>query len=206
MEMRSFESAHLRLFTHGPPMTAVVDQMIPAALSFLFQLQLVVFYISFFNMVQMEPHTPEYRFPTPKTRSTLTSRDDRLRIRTLYYDVGWLIDDLLLQLPFTQHQLYYALETRPTPQKHTCGRHVLLDTPHRKQLVAWATASSANRDVPWAELLRNLGWKCSSYAIRTAFKKEGYVRGVRRKAPPLSKKNQDARLAWALEHVEWSEE
>jgi hypothetical protein len=154
----------------------------------------------------MEPHTPEYRFPTPKTRSTLTSRDDRLRIRTLYYDAGWSIDDLLLQLPFTQHQLYYALETRPTPQKHTCGRHVLLDTPHRKQLVAWATASSANRDVPWAELPKNLGRKCSSYAIRTAFKKEGYVRGVRRKAPPLSKKNQDARLAWALEHVEWSEE
>ena len=49
--MRSFESAHLRLFTHGPPMTAVVDQMIPAALSFLFWLQLAVFYISFFNMV-----------------------------------------------------------------------------------------------------------------------------------------------------------
>jgi hypothetical protein len=154
----------------------------------------------------MEPHTPEYRFPTPKTRATLTSRDDRLRIRTLYYDAGWLIDDLLLQLPFTQHQLYYALESRPTPQKHICGRHVLLDTPHRKQLVAWATASSANRDVPWAELPKNLGWKCSSYAIRTAFKKEGYVRGVRRKAPPLSKKNQDARLAWALEHVEWNKE
>ncbi len=75
--------------------------------------------------------------PTLKTRSTATSRDDRLRIRTLYYNVGWSIDDLLLQLPFTQHQLYYALESRPTPQKHArCGRHILLNTPQRKQLVA----------------------------------------------------------------------
>jgi hypothetical protein len=34
--MRSFYGAHLRLFTHSPPMTAVLDQMILAALSFLF--------------------------------------------------------------------------------------------------------------------------------------------------------------------------
>lgn len=65
----------------------------------------------------MEPHTPEpeYRVPTPKIRLPPTSRDDRLRIRTLYYNAGWSIDDLLLQFLFSQHQLYYTLETRPTP-------------------------------------------------------------------------------------------
>jgi hypothetical protein len=96
----------------------------------------------------MEPHIPEYRVPTPKTYHPPTSRDDGLHIRTLYYDAGWSIDDLLLQLPFTQHQLYYALETRPTPQKHITGRYPTLDAPHRKSLIAWATASSQNRDMP----------------------------------------------------------
>lgn len=51
-----------------------------------------------------------------------------------------------------------------------------------------------------------MGWDCSSFAIRTAFKKEGYTRGVRRKVPPLSPKNQQARLDWAQEHVTWTEE
>jgi hypothetical protein len=44
---------------------------------------------------------PEYRVLTPKTRLLLISRDDRLRICIFYYDAGWSINDLLLQLPFT---------------------------------------------------------------------------------------------------------
>jgi hypothetical protein len=81
-----------------------------------------------------------------------------------------------------------------------------LDILYQKQLVVWVTASSLYRDIPWAELLKNLNWKYFSYAIRTAFKKEGYMRGVKRKAPLFSKKNQNAHLAWALEYIEWNEE
>jgi transposase/DDE superfamily endonuclease len=142
--------------------------------------------------------------PTPKTPTKTTTRDDRLRIQTLYYTAGWTVSDLLLQLPFTRRQIDYALTSRPTPQKIKCGRHVLLDTPTRKLLVNWATASSRSRDIPWAELPKELGWDCSSSAIRTAFKKEGYVRGIRRKCPPLSAKNQQARLDWAIEHENWT--
>jgi uncharacterized protein (DUF433 family) len=44
------------------------------------------------------------------------SRDDRLRIQTLYYTAGWSIDDILLQNPHITHwQIQYALENRPTP-------------------------------------------------------------------------------------------
>ena len=72
----------------------------------------------------------------PKTYSAPTSRDDRLHICTLYYDGGWTVDNLRVRLPkFTEAQLYYALEHRPTPQKHACGRYNLLDTPHRKELI-----------------------------------------------------------------------
>jgi hypothetical protein len=34
--------------------------------------------------------------PTPKTPTKPTSRDDRLRIQTLYYIAGWTVDDILL--------------------------------------------------------------------------------------------------------------
>ena len=73
--------------------------------------------------------------PTPKTPTRITSRDDRLQICTLYYNARWEIDDIILQLNLTRRQVEYALDHRPTPQKHLCGRHLLLDTPKRKDLV-----------------------------------------------------------------------
>jgi hypothetical protein len=81
--------------------------------------------------------------PTPKTPTHTTSRDNRLRIQTLYYTAGWSIDDILLQNPhITYQQIQYALENQPTPQHHRSGRHVVLDTPHRKFLIHWVTQSS----------------------------------------------------------------
>jgi hypothetical protein len=56
------------------------------------------------------------------------------------------------------------------------------------------------------ELPRWLGWSCGEKAVRTAFKKEGYCRGVRRRKPPISAANQIIRLAWANEHKDWTDE
>ena len=146
--------------------------------------------------------------PTPKT-PYIASRDDRLRIQTLYFDAGRTVDDILLQNQrITRRQVYYALDHRPTPQKHSCSKHILLDTPHRKFLVNWVTQSSFTREIPWAELPKWLEWDswCGGNTIRTAFQKEGYVRGVRRRKPPLSDANRRKRLAWAEEHLPWSDE
>ncbi len=127
---------------------------------------------------------------TPKTPTRMASRDDRLRIHTLYYDADWTVADILLSHPqLTQRQVYYALNHRPTPQKHLSGRHILLDTLHRKYLVEWVSQSSFTRDVPWVELPKWLEWNCRGYAIRAAFKKEGYTRALRRMKPPISLAN-----------------
>ncbi|PMD41838.1 hypothetical protein L207DRAFT_404572, partial [Hyaloscypha variabilis F] len=144
----------------------------------------------------------------PKTpNSNPTSRDNRLRIQTLYYTAGWKVDDILLQNPrLTRRQVDYALHFRPTPQKQRCGRHPLLSTPQRKRLIDWATFNSRSRDIPRSELPRWLGWSCGEKAVRTAFRKEGYTRGVRRRKPPISAANQILRLAWAEEHKNWTDE
>ncbi|KAH9204800.1 hypothetical protein DL95DRAFT_471163 [Leptodontidium sp. 2 PMI_412] len=53
--------------------------------------------------------------PTPRTPTHTASRDDRLRIQTLYCTTGWSVDDILLQNPrITHRQVQYALENRPT--------------------------------------------------------------------------------------------
>jgi uncharacterized protein (DUF433 family) len=145
--------------------------------------------------------------PIPKIYSSPSTRDDRLRIQTLYYTAGWTVADILLQNPkLTRKQIDYALQCRPTPQKKRCGRHPLLSTPQRKHLISWATFSSLSRDIPRKELPKWLGWSCGEYAVRTAFKKEGYTRGVRRRKPPISAANQALRLTWAQEHLSWTDE
>ena len=158
-------------------------------------------------------YTPEpenYHVPVPKQSRAETSRDERLQIRTLFFTAGWEIDQILLQFsPLTRDQVDYALETRPTPQKKGhCGRHVKLNTPYRKQLVKWMTTDQSTRDTAWKDIPKYPGWEnwCGEKAIRQAFAIEGYGRRVKRRKPPLSEKNQKLRLAWAQEHLNWSNE
>ena len=98
-----------------------------------------------------------FSVPTPKTPTYSTSRDDRLRIQTLFNDAGWEIDDIVLQLNLTRRQVEYALENRLTSQKHFTGRHLLLDTPKRKALISWVSANAQNRRVAWANIPSYLG-------------------------------------------------
>jgi transposase len=57
------------------------------------------------------------------------------------------------------------------------------------------------------ELPRYLGWDswCGEKAVRRAFQLEGYGGRIRRRKPPISEKNQRERLAWAEEHVSWTD-
>lgn len=154
----------------------------------------------------MEP--AQYYIPTPKQNSSQElSRDDRLRIQTLYFDAGFIRDQICLQIGCTYQQVCYALQNRLTPQKKTrCGRKVVLSTPQRRKLVEWVTASRENRETPWCAIPEILGWDCGEKAIRTAFKREGFARRVERRKPALSAENITKRLAWAEEHKNWTEE
>jgi hypothetical protein len=147
--------------------------------------------------------------PTPKTPTKYnitTDRDTRIKVQTLYFDANWTEDDIALQLNLTRNQVAYAIDHRFTPQKHSTGVKPLLNTPQRKQLIEWVTASKENRAVPWPNIPFILGWECGYQAIRTAFKREGYCRAVARRKPALSKQNAIDRLAWAWEHFWWTDD
>ncbi|PQE05393.1 transposable element tc1 transposase protein [Rutstroemia sp. NJR-2017a BBW] len=149
----------------------------------------------------------EYHIPTPKQpRSAELSRDDRLRIHTLFFDANWSRDDIVLYTGFTYKQVCDALKHRLTPQKSKCGLKPRLTTPERKRLVDWVSASADNREIPWIAIPQILKLNCSHKAIRTAFKKEGYIRAVARRKPPLSEANKEERMQWAEEHLNWTEE
>jgi len=147
-----------------------------------------------------------YNIPTPKTPRKEASRDDRLRVNTLYYDAGFTQAQIALQLNLTLGQVKYALAHRITPQKHKVGRKVLLNTPQRKRLIEWVTASPINRRIAWDEIPALLGWNCGIKAIRSAFKREGFVRRCARQKPPLTEQHKRDRLAWAWEHIFWTDD
>ena len=149
---------------------------------------------------------PTYRIPVPKQPNEDLSRDDRLRIQTLFFDAHFTRSQICLQTGFTYNQVCYALQHRLTPQKKRSGRKVILNTPQRKRLIQWVTASQENRETPWIEIPSILGLNCGEYAIRTAFKREGFVRRISRRKPPLSDENQKKRLKWAQEHIDWTDE
>jgi len=50
-----------------------------------------------------------YSVPTPKTPHKQCTRDDRIRIETLYFDAGFTEDEIALQLNKTPRQVGYAL-------------------------------------------------------------------------------------------------
>ncbi|KAH8790815.1 hypothetical protein F5882DRAFT_291623, partial [Hyaloscypha sp. PMI_1271] len=114
-----------------------------------------------------------YQIPIPKTPTKDCTRDQRLRVQTLFFDARWTRDEIALQLNLTIDQVKYALRHRVTPQKTRSGRRPLLGPQERKQLIDWVCASSKNRRTPWSQIPQIFGWDCKVYAIETAFKKEG---------------------------------
>ena len=70
-----------------------------------------------------------YHVPVPKATFTQTSRDDRLRIQTLYHHAGFTIDQIVLQLHrFSCRQVKYALQHLTTPRKKLYGQRLFLNT------------------------------------------------------------------------------
>ena len=148
----------------------------------------------------------EYSVPTPKTPQKSCTRDDHLCIQTLFFQAGWTKDQIALQLNLSIRQVHYALHHRLTPQKSRTGRRPLLGPAERKQLIDWVCTNGKNRRTPWADIPAILGWDCKVYAITTAFKKEGFYRRTALKKPKLTPEQAQARVVWAQEHINWTEE
>lgn len=151
---------------------------------------------------------PELSIPTPKTpiKGRNTTRDERIRIQTLFFEANWGISSIALQLNLTPDQVRYAIRHRLTPQKTHSGRRPLLGPAERKQLIEWVCAGKQNRRTSWKLIPGIFGWHCTEYAIATAFKKEGFARYSAVRKPKLTDQQARIRLEWAEEHKNWTEE
>ena len=143
--------------------------------------------------------------PPPKTphRQKETSRDLRIKAQTLR-DLEWSYAAIAKKLNITIRQVQRAVTHRPTPQKHKTGRKPKIDDFSLQILTEFVCASKRNRRMPFWQIPLELGWDVSADAIHTALKRAGFSRRLARKKPPISEKNRLLRLAWAIEHLDWT--
>lgn len=121
--------------------------------------------------------SPEIPDSQGSQKSIHTTRDDRIAIRTALL-FGHSQEEIYNKLKVTKRQIQIAKNSPLTPQKNKHG-HVLLSTPKRQQLETWLLASPSHRRVrfdliPFCAPHLNLDG-VGRQAIRTAFKKQGYV-------------------------------
>jgi transposase len=142
--------------------------------------------------------------PLRRRQRQFTTRDDRLRVRTLL-EIGWSIRATARHLGLSKGQVAYASNKPPTPQKRS-GRPLVLDQNTIEQIIEWICASKAHRRSRWDQIPRKLGLDIGYYAVGYALRKAGFSRRLARRKPPISERNRQARLIFALEHQEWTPE
>lgn len=137
---------------------------------------------------------------TPKTK---LGRDDRLRILTLR-DSGLSQAAIANQLHLSRHQVQYTCHTQQATPKKPKGQPPKLSERQMDEIIAFISASKANRRKPYHELIKELNLDVTVPTLRHSLKKRGYTRCKALRKPPLSLDSKRVRLAWALEHVNWT--
>jgi transposase len=127
-----------------------------------------------------------------------TSRNQRRDIK-LMYRLGYTQNAIGLGLQLSRGQIQYAVTHNETPVKRP-GRPSLLSQAQLKELKAFITASQYNRQMPYRRIPGALGWNVGEYCIHHALQKLGYKRCIAKIKPPISEKNKELQLHWALEH------
>jgi hypothetical protein len=110
-----------------------------------------------------------------------TSRDLRLQIQiALLFRIPHA--EIKQVLDVTDHQIKYARNHRPTPQKGGKAQYVTLHTPQKEELKKWLLASPSHRHVSYYKMPHHLPQlHAKEAAFRTAIRNIGYCRQVSRK-------------------------
>lgn len=160
--------------------------------------------LSTLNPPSQEPLGPIPHPPIRRPRAPELTRDQK-RDCQLLHSIGWSYSQIHKHTGYTVRQIGGACseQARATPKKRD-GRPPLLTQAQVEELVEFVCASSINRRMSFVKLAEVLDFGVKKQAIRTALLREGFHRRLAMRKPPISEKNRQLRLAWALEHVNWT--
>ncbi|CBF89682.1 uncharacterized protein ANIA_10066 [Aspergillus nidulans FGSC A4] len=131
------------------------------------------------------------------------SRDDRIRILTLR-DAGFTYQQISSQLGFTYRQVQYTCQNEQSTPRKPPGQRPKLSEEDMDNIITFISSSQRTRRLSYKRVIEELNLPCGETALARALKKRGYSRCKALRKPPLSDDTKRVRLAWALEHVNWT--
>lgn len=165
--------------------------------------------VSIANMAIPRPSTPpeaplEVTEISERSQSSRwLSRDDRIRILTLR-DAGFTYQQISSQLGFTYRQVQYTCQNEQSTPRKPPGQRPKLSEEDMDNIITFISSSQRTRRLSYKRVIEELNLPCGETALARALKKRGYSRCKALRKPPLSDDTKRVRLAWALEHVNWT--
>jgi transposase len=130
--------------------------------------------------------------------------EDRLRVRTLYFDAEMSLGQIVKKTGFSRGQVRHAIRAEKAEVGVRSGRPRKLTQAQEQELVDFVTSSREARRMGFLQLSITLfNAIFGIWAIKHALYRLGFRRRVARKKPPITETNRRKRLAWALEHKDW---
>ena len=149
------------------------------------------------------PTTPEPPEAASEAYSERLNRDDRIRILALR-EAGFTYMQIASQLHITHNQVQYTCRSQQATPKKARGKTSKLSEEDVDRIIEWISSSKRTRRMPYYKVIRELELPVGTTALTRALKKRGYTRCKALRKPPLSDEHRRVRLAWALEHVNWT--
>lgn len=136
------------------------------------------------------------------TKHTTTA--DRTRIRTLILEANWT-KKRVETLGYSRNQIRLALRSLE-PQRGR-GRKGKLSEAEQAELIEYITSSKAGRRASFLALSQTLfNGQHGEFTIRSTLRRLGYTRHIAIRKPVITEKTRRIRLAFALEHRDWTPE
>ncbi|EED13759.1 annexin ANXC4 [Talaromyces stipitatus ATCC 10500] len=155
-----------------------------------------------------EPDLPSTSLATASEanhNSTRLTRDDRIRVLTLR-DAGLTYSQISSQLQISYRQVQYTCQSQQTTPKKARGQIPKLSETDVDKIIEWISSSKRTRRMPYYKVVQELELPVGTAALSRALKKRGYTRCKALAKSPLSDQHKRVRLAWALEHINWTVE
>lgn len=143
---------------------------------------------------------------TPSCTRKALSRDQKVAVQTLR-SVGKTYREISEHLGITLRAVQLACNSRPTPQHNKKGRKPTLNQEEGDLVEQCVVANAEGRRMTYKQLADHLfpDQGVPAAAIRYVLNARGYIRKRALQKPALTEQHRKVRLAWALEHVHWTD-
>ena len=131
------------------------------------------------------------------------TEEEKKNVYDLFHHFNRTKNEIVAATSFSSYQVRRAI--LPPTIKQKPGRRPLLSDDEEQELITFVTASKQHRRMTYSYLVKEVfDGRFGKWAIRSAFVRNGFKRYVATKKPFISETNRQKRLAWALEHRDWT--